>query len=214
MKSFKVFIVETIGTDDINAPGFGTMKKEEDLHDPVELGDHLKGSLRNYTSSGYHPINAHHRGLPYPGWVSMPKEDIEKHSGNIDKAIAMHKTKDDAHVWRGLHHDIAKGFKQGEHYIDKGYSSTTLSPDSSVFFGIHDPDTKLTHIAHIKLPKGSNALHLNQQHASNSTREHEVLLPRGSKFKYEGSETVKDKHREGPYSTFMIHHLTHLPEGA
>jgi hypothetical protein len=91
--------------------------------------------------------------------------------------------------------------------------STSFNPHvASEFSRIyrHTPDnTKAEyHLAHINVPKGSKVIYLNP-HGKGITHEHEVLLPRDSKFKYMG----KDIHKiPNTVDEYHIHHLTHIPE--
>jgi hypothetical protein len=140
------------------------------------------------------------------------KDFKEYHIPNIDKTISHHTTEHPATVWRGINPENIKT-KEGTVLSDKGFTSTTLHPAIAIKFGRESlpmGNRDNIHIAKINLPKGSKAVYLNQNNLSSNKREHEVLLPRNSKFRYEGSST--HPHPNNDYETVTVHHLTHLPE--
>jgi hypothetical protein len=177
------------------------------LHPKLELPYHQRESLERYIGSAningedsgesaYKSINDFHRGLTSPKNI----EDIKEHSKNLDNILSNHKINHSVHVYRGLgvNHPIKYG-KIGEVLHDKGYVSTTLEQGLAKYF------SKENHLAHIKVPKGSNAMYVNHGLGMMNNSESEILFPRNSKFRYDG----KTK-----YNEYTVHHLTHIPEGS
>jgi hypothetical protein len=125
---------------------------------------------------------------------------IKNKTKHLDSAIGKHITLYDAHVWRGITHKLKA--KKGDIIQDKGYTSTSFRPNAAMAF--LDMENNLRHhLIHIKIPAYSRAVYM---HHNNSSEEQEVLLPRGSKFKYLG----KEKHPR--YPNITVHHLEHIPE--
>lgn len=206
MKTFKQ-LIESLGTTDVsdkNEDKFG--EDGNKLHDIMPIGNESAKSIFNYTGSAYNSINHFNRGTYVKQNDPDESKFLSKESDNINSAIKKHTTKEDAHVWRGLHSDISS-FKKGEIYHDKGFASTSLNPGTGKFFSDFKDD--VGHFAHIKLPKGSKAIYLPQSRLSNNPGEHEVLLPSNSRFKYEGKEKYTHPVSGNKYT---IHHLTHIPE--
>jgi hypothetical protein len=182
------------------------------LHDKQDLSWDEKGNVSHYTGNGYENINHYLRHGGKEWTEDNPEEEMIPH---IDSAIAKHKTKEDAIVYRGISRrepsfidngEEGKDPKRGQIIHDKGYVSTTLdgrNKQSASIIGNAVHNKYSIHIAKIRIPKGSNALAINQHGISVNPHEHEVLLPRGSKFKY----LRKTKHDSG----VTIHHLELLP---
>jgi hypothetical protein len=156
----------------------------------------------NNMFKGYRAINGHLRGtlhsdatLPSFHLKNLDKNLLDKHISNLDSAIAKHTTEHPIHLWRGFHRDArVQDLTPGDIFHDKGFVSTTTDPSYA---------KQMRHVvAHIKVPKGSKALAVNKYHFDNDW-EHEVLLPRNSKFRYEGYTD---------HGTTRIHHLEHIPE--
>ena len=171
--------------------------------DKSNISDQEHNALKDYIECCN--INYHHRGILPPNMdskaISEYKDRAKQHSDrntpHLDSIIGKHKLDNDTHFWRGI--DYNPRLKKGDILHDKGYVSTSLNPRISRVFGTD-------HIMHIKAPKGSSAIQVNTvlgEHSRNY--EHEVILPRNSKFRYEGS-------KEGKYGT-TVHTLTHIPEG-
>lgn len=206
------------------------------LHDKTPIEDHEKHSLGLYSgahgfedrlsehTSNYKLINHYHRNGEHS--CEGLNDKIKHISSNLDSAIKKHTTDHPVHVWRGMSGitDNDEGpaqqltkMKHGDTFHDKGYMSTSLLPTVAKGFSKvyrNHPTEKHTvlmdeHLAHIKVPKGSRAIYLNQ-HYKSLRHEHEVLLPRNSKFQYNGSTT--HEHDNGDRT--IIHHLTHIPESS
>jgi hypothetical protein len=218
-----------LGTPDHNykdySDGAETLNNvKHDLHPKHNLSNDESGSLLHYAKdnlhhhwplSGYRMINKFHRGDLPERYHDYGKE-IQETSNHIDSAIAKHKTNHDLHVWRGLGQDPYHGngdtvqkqvssLNPGDTFHDKGYVSTTAFPSAARAFG-GTVGSNEDHLLHIHVPKGSNAVSLNT-YGLGHAHEHEVLLPRNSKFRYDG----KEEHEEhSGFRKVIIHHLTHL----
>ena len=209
-------IEKTLGTDDITKGSFTKTAKNKfqghlnRLHDKPNLTKDEEGALNHYSGSFHRDINDH---LRFPENRMHPDytEDVHKHYlKDLDSSLEKHRTKHDVHVWRGIRNrQGAETFKAnpGDIFHDKGYVSTSINPVIAANF-----TNDHTNIFHIKVPKGSRAINP-FVHNIGSSGEAEVLLPRGSKFRYEGSSEgkIKDKILSGNRE-FTIHHLTHIPE--
>lgn len=135
-----------------------------------------KSALEDYTTVGYHDINATLRGVtidPYDSSMSVAetKAEIPK----IDAALAsVPPLSGPVTVYRGISGDI--GLKEGVVIGDKGFVSTTLNPAVVPTFAGDDKNTFLA----ITLPKGSQAAYMGPVSVHH---EDEVLLPRDSSFR-------------------------------
>ena len=202
MKTFKEILEAIMGTDDSQDEYYAHSKfynpEGHKLHNNKKLSDHEVNSINEYTRYAHEDINGYHRGLR-PNAIKHHKENMIKHTEHIDSAIAKHTTKEDAHVWRGIHGKIIKTLKlnPGDEFHDKGFVSTSFHPAEAKSFSSDN------HVMRIYLPKGSKALHLNSHKIGWEQKEDEVLLPRNSKFKYNGSF----KH-----GNTIVHSITHIPE--
>lgn len=178
-------------------------KIHKSLHDSPGLSDHEENALYSYTDHGYDYINRRLRAR------KDNSEWVHDETPHLDSAIAKHTTKHNTHVYRIIDTEdpsILGNRKKGEIYHDKGFVSTSIDGGNTVVSPGSRDAAKQFHVAKIKVPKGSKALSLPHYGASEHPKEHEVLLPRDSKFKYSHSET----HYDGS----VVHHLTHLPEGS
>jgi hypothetical protein len=226
MINFKEYLTEKyIGHSVVQEP-FNSDKAHEhgnSLHAPAKLTPEEHHAIKQYTSTEYAVINRYHRTgkLPDNLHYNIPDEEkIKDFSGRIDSAIAKHKTTKGIHVYRGITPEDGNSFKKGKRYTDKGFVSTSLDPGTAHFFSTMDFLPGTGHVVHIKVPKGSKALYMNQQNLTSAHEaEHEVLLPRNSKFRYEGSENVEHEDKMAtkhdgthPIIKYTLHHLTHIPE--
>jgi hypothetical protein len=206
MITFKELQEKWLGSSKHKAQGAEPLSNEEmhkignKLHDPQELSDIEKNHLSYYTGPGHLLVNDHLRGIR-----TFSDPDIHKDISQISNAIGKHSTKHDVHVWRSYHDIKDLGLKKGDIFHDKGFVSTSLRNNHSSH--IH------THIMHIKVPKGSNAMYLNQEKTSSYPDEHEVLLQKGAKFKYHGAKTHEvpfPADMRNPTRTMTIHRMTYL----
>jgi hypothetical protein len=186
------------------------------LHKAKKLNQRETAVVDEYTGGLYRNLNAHHRGneelSPRHGNYDTIPDYLNKKTEHLDSAIAKHKTEHPIHVWRGIKHKIEAN--PGDTFHDKGFVSTSINPIvTDSFGGSANEFHGGTHVLHIKIPKGSKALYPNKYPDTNpNSGEHEVILPRNSKFRYEGSEEHKGTTNYGTKLKYIVHHLTHLPE--
>jgi hypothetical protein len=201
------------------------------------LEHHEMHSLRVYSGTIDNDIGTEHKDTAYrainnqlrnSGSTEDSLKDIKvsDHIKNIDSVLSKHTTMKPATVWRGLAglsntHEVPNqlnAMKPGDTFHDKGFVSTTVEPYTADSFSrtYHKNPNDITkmerHFAKIHIPKGSKALYLNSHKRDLGIGyEHEVLLPRGSKFRYEG-KTVHPTSLHGyqNYDEDHIHHLTYL----
>jgi hypothetical protein len=226
MFGFKTFLGNRkhsgpLGTDKYGPDPKNLNKHLSLLHNKNKFNDDEKGSIHTYMGSGgifqrsiepaYKSINNYHRGIkseierPH---LDIPdkssREQIEHHSTILDSIIDRHTTNHHTHVWRGvgvdMHHHM-ENIKRGDTFQDKGFVSTSMSPRVASNFADSDRLRK-HHIIHINIPTGSKAY-------GARGREHEVILPRNSKFRYDSKEVHKIPHSQ---EEFHIHHMTHIPD--
>lgn len=203
------------------------MKKDGlKLHKLHNITDKEKASLRHYSGSGYEYINNYNRKnekLPHKDHYNYVHKKARKdrdmgHTKNIDSVIDKHNTEHPVHVWRGIHTALTDKLKKGGVYTDRGFVSTSLSKSTAYAFSgtSSDKGRHVSHIAHIKVPKGSKAFFM--EHTVKGMKElthtehqgeNEVLLPRKSKLRYDGHT----EHHDGYLgSTIRVHHFTHIPK--
>ena len=224
MKTFKQLTEpkeKWLGTTDPSENYYGSDSKMKDLeeqgkkiHSTGDSNIDELTSLGSYARSGHEDINSYHRkGLEnFSNGISEDSriKKIQSHTKNLDSLLNKHKTNHDLHVWRGVTIPAAKEMELGKHQVfhDKGYVSTSLDPSRSHrFITGFVPKVVENHVMHIKIPTGSKGLYVPKENPITKD-EHEFLLPRNSKFRYDGSEVYK--HKAG---NIRIHHLTHIPEG-
>lgn len=140
-------------------------------------------AINAYSGSAFKAINTYLRqnaeakdgGKPYD------QPYIGEKMKNIDAVMKRSRMTEDTIVYRGMTGAIAKQIRQakpGSIVRDAGYTSTSLySSVANGSFGYDGVVMKLL------LPKGNSAYIMNGRGASLFPGEHEVLLPRGSRFK-------------------------------
>jgi hypothetical protein len=180
-------------------------------------------AMDHYLGSGHRQMNhlARHGEVPDDYSGRVPREKLEEYNKHLQNAIMMHSTLNPIHVWRGFgNYGRNFNFNSGDTFHDKGFVSTSTHPRiAKLFARNYDPDTaellkEPIHIAHIKLPVGSNVIHPLSHHNHSPIGENEIILPRNSHFKYEGNtehtEASSELHRN-PTGRLIVHHLTHIP---
>lgn len=155
-----------------------TIEVERDLYKTMltkpETGAE-KTSIGVYSGNGYSAINGYLRGTNPAS--ALTKQNI----GNIDAVLARSRMPEDTVVYRGIKPPFSKEIlaaKVGSTISDPGYVSTSLKGDTSKAFA-----TPEGVVLKMLLPKGNSAYVMNGRGASHYPKEHEVLLPRGSRFR-------------------------------
>ena len=190
MKTFTKFHREL---NEIYEKPLGTNRPMEDhsvnykdnFHLTKPLTDSERIHIQYYKDDDHDRINFSHRN-------NSVDEYTNEQSNHLDSAIKKQKTLHPINLWRGVNSNVIKklNLEPGKDFHDKGYVSSSTNPAVAHEFG--------SHIMNIHVPKGSNALHL-PSHKLGIKAEHEVLLPRNSRFKYYGST----KHGD-----ITVHHVT------
>lgn len=160
------------------------------------------GAVVNYTGTAFAKIN---RGLRLG-------HKLTDQVAAIDAAIGKASLAENTVVYRGINLDRSKRLlnktSPGDVFVDRGYSSTTLSEKTARQFagapkgitaGISDDPEKHGYVMSINVEKGAQALPLSTEKGlSQSSFLHEVLLPRASAFKVlavdHGSKTIVMQH--------------------
>jgi hypothetical protein len=206
-------------------------KLASSLHEPKEMSGHEVNLLDAYTgynhskfkADGFALSNDLNGYLRSGGGVMHTRiiPSLDKHVKSFDSLIDKHKTKHAVHLWRGIT-DAGKSdsnatfmdkMQPGTEFHDKGFLSTTIRPATAGRFGRYRSHADLMsgkpfnkHVIHFVLPKGSKALSVGA-YPDRDTQEHEVILPRNSKFRYSHKEVF---HHAGQNSIYHIHHLQYL----
>lgn len=131
-----------------------------------------KASVKVYGGPRYHDIN---HGLRHGSLGG----DLKGHVSNLDKVMARSATPKDMKVWRVYTPQQFKSLgigtlKQGESFTDRGFSSTTTSPDKIA------SDLKGAIKVQVVVPKGYPAIKLG---GAATIEQHEITLDRDTTFK-------------------------------
>ena len=131
-------------------------------------------AIADYTGSAYGSINSYCRAGSAPAYIL---DTIDHLDAGLQNAVVP----EDTIVQRVVRDTALRLFKEGEVFLNKGYTSTSLSP-----YYLGSNPIRL----YIELPKGSQAALLPE--VSSVSQEHEVLLPRGSVMQVEQIITLGD----------------------
>lgn len=137
-------------------------------------------AAQTYTGNDYSDINGGLRSGKVP-------RQYETTVRNLDSAIDQSRLPDNTVLYRGMNMspDMAANMKPGAVFSDKAYTSTSINPRIPESFARGEGKT----LMRIKARAGSKGLAVNN--ISNFDGEHEILLPRGSRYKVTGM--YKDK---------------------
>lgn len=121
-------------------------------------------------------------------------------------------------VFRGVSSARIAGLKVGDEFGDKGFVSTSLSPDSAFHIaasktgaayegGMTDErDPRPGTVVKISLPEGTHGLYVHEEKSKDpfvfNQREHEIVLNRGARFRVDSIRQGKDEW-DGLTHTFM-----------
>lgn len=209
MKTFKQ-LTEIRGTENpkgnlLISMGFHSRK----IYTPQELNQNERKAVQHYTGSLHEELNNFHRGKET--FSPEDQESLRDSSRHMDNAIHKHITTKPIHVWRGIVHKADIGSfngNPGDIIHDKGYVSTSVNPKVATNFLKYETP----HLFHIKVPAGSHAIIPDHHKIPVPRHEQELILPRNSKFRYEGTSTEILKNELGIRAAHIIHHLTHIPD--
>lgn len=163
----------------------GLFEKREQL-------DKLAGDHRNslspaeqeavlaYSFQGDRRVN----GLLRNGEVAPEdRANVEAEVNRLDSVMSKTEVPEDTLVYRGLT-DMPAGLAEGQDFTEKGYMSTTVSPNVAKQFAQQKSENgpripgKQPAIVKIKVPKGVNGIHMQQM--SHYPTENELLLHRNA----------------------------------
>jgi hypothetical protein len=197
----KANAVRAVGASDLMEGGLKAKLDEVYHHNPAyaPVGAAAMKHVHAYKDDSA-PINAPLRaGRSSSSVFGAPQENV----ATLDKLTSVARHAHDLHVYRGFKTRPHWGMdghadnppEHGDVFHDKGFVSTTLNPFTARGNGYSPsrvPDTKElhNHFAHIVVPKGKGAFmvdHPNGGVNHEHHEEHEVILPRNSRFRYLGS---------------------------
>jgi phage portal protein BeeE len=136
--------------------------------------------LDKYSGSGFARIN---NGLRR-NEGNLEKVEQVKAVLAIDRALQKGSVPEDTMVYRGIkNRDLVDKLNVGDEFSDHGFVSTSLHRKVGEKFGKEA-------VLEIKVPKGARALAFDAIWRGGNA-EHELLLPRGSKFKVTGVRRLK-----------------------
>ncbi|KNY20370.1 ADP-ribosyltransferase [Methylobacterium sp. ARG-1] len=178
---------ETKFSDFSNTDNATVQEVERDLYRAMiqkpETPDEI-AAINNYSGASFSEINGFLRKRAAAKDRSNPykEEDLGPEIRNLDRVLKRSKMTEDTVVYRGMSGEFAqrvKALKPGAILRDGGYVSTSLhrSTADESFSGEDGVVLKLL------LPKGNRAYLMNGRGASSFAMEHEVMLPRGSRFR-------------------------------
>ena len=140
-----------------------------------QLSSSENNALESYKGHGYYSINAVLRG------DVEGNPEVQAEANGVRAAVAKGRTTSDGVVYRGISHQGADEFKQGDKVTFSGMMST--STDEQFARGFHSRT-----LLRIYTPKGSAALNydLARTGGAGYDSEHEVILDHGSTFYVRG----------------------------
>ena len=149
-------------------------------------------SIKDYTWGSDKLINDTLRSGPHPN----PKfaEEADQHIAHLDSAFAKQSgLKSDVTTFRGVHKADQMfgpvGSKVGDHFVDHGFSSTSVHPDVAATFGSRSQGGAL-----LRIHTAAGTKVLNPAGAGGFGRaEKEILMPRGSSYHIVADRQVRLK---------------------
>lgn len=161
------------------------------------LSSKEKSSLKAYSSEPFDGLSTDYRKMNnyLRGTDKNPSKETRDAIKDVDRAINKGSLAQDTVVFRGFPSKVLGKNPQdmvGKVFEDKAYMSTSKSERVAETFG-HDL------ILEMRLPKGTKGAYLDASLSKSDLRqldrdpEHELLLPRGSKFRVIGTEKVGER---------------------
>lgn len=161
---------------------------------------HFNDSLRNQDN---HSPEGHIRVKDYRSFSNRRSVGLvdEKRGHKIDHYDALDRitgkpTKTDMHVYRGFSDFPVHEMKPGTEFTDHGYTGTSRNVRTATSFSHLTSGSKpMEHIARIHVPAGTKAHYLDhptaeQPSGSMHSRENEILLHRGTRFRVMGHSEI------------------------
>jgi hypothetical protein len=154
-------------------------------HHESTLSPPQKNAVVNYKGGSY-DINRALRNKNTKKLSLEYRNDI-KHLDHVTSG----KTPHDMTVYRGIHDKAMLDHPVGHKFTDHGFTGTSLRKSVSADFS-HDTKGSLFRI---HVPKGSKAHYIDGAESSSLSHEREMLIHRGTKYKYMGkSKTETGRH--------------------
>ena len=160
-----------------------------------------RSSLKFYQSEWYEPINGYLRD-----GSEIKDEVIKKDIAALDSTMT-HPMSQDTVVYRGMQQDVS-GLEVGDEYSDKAFVSTTLAYSTADAFATKDYNANEV-MCEILVPKGARCTVTVDP--AGASGEHEILLPRDSKFKVVGKEKLPRETDSGDKYEMDYLYLEMLP---
>ena len=172
-------------------------------------------SLQSYTSevkqANYTDVNSLLRGVENEYGNRTPAKDIDQAIKNLDSIIASHTLGTDAMLYRGLQPPVSETWYKpndlkgliGQKIDDKGFVSASISKNVANMWSGSGQSPVVLDIA---APATQHGVYL--ESVTKSTSEHEVLLPRDSKFMITGVHTEQYTRGSGKKVDIIHLHVT------
>ena len=148
--------------------------------------EEIKG-LNKYAGNGYSRLNNSLR-TNKGELTEATRATVEQ----LDSALRRAKVPEDVMVFRGIKSQaLAKKLEIGAEFHDHAFVSTSLHRSVAEKFSREGPG-KRGAVLEIRVPKGTNAAAFDSIWNGGNLKEHELLLPRGSKFRVTGVRKTRD----------------------
>lgn len=145
-------------------------------------------SVSFYTGSGYSYMNEALRKGADPTKIST-----SNHVASLDKSIAGSTFESDMIMYRGMGYSDLNNMPPPEHFADLGFASLSYNPGVSHGFSGYGSNGNKT-LTRVRVPKGYTGLSVGMSDRNTPAKamqsEAEVILPRGTKFKFVSRSTV------------------------
>ncbi len=159
---------------DENAANYAKLQTVRDALGAKVVNHDSSAALSSYKGNGYVTINANLRAGSAPG----------KNALALDALMAP--MKGDAYLFRGHNNDMINSMPPPQDFTDLGFSSVSFNPGISKGFAKGSKT-----LLRIRVPKGAMGLHIGSPDSDSELRgEAEVVLARGTRYRYVTHETV------------------------
>lgn len=196
-------------------------QEQKHIHEHVapmgKLDHHETGAIKNYTDDSAHLNKSLHK---YHGGEALGEKQKQA-VGHLDNILNRHKTKEDTHVYTGIHRSPSAHFEHDDNghprehaYVHlPAYTSTSTDENYAQGFSkehhhVNDEKHGITdshlHVLKIHLPKGTHAASVRGY--SYFPHEQEVLLHRGHDIKIH--KTPEKKRIPGRKEHYYLWHGT------
>jgi SPP1 gp7 family putative phage head morphogenesis protein len=189
---------------DIEPDDFKTYAAVTGNQSELEYGDGRWEALSSYKSSGYKDINKYLRKDrdwdfedPSPRGQAVSKERTDGRIAQLDRLMSESRLVDDVHLYRGFTPTKDFDFDSMQDFVfqDKGYVSSSTDMGMAEIFAreaAEETDNKAA-IFRIRATKGQSAIAVESRLGYDSLNEGELLLPRGTTFRFTGNKDMTKK---------------------